>query len=109
MKTELITKDQVLAELQWHIGHAYGMTAAECARKLGISERRLRIFVSQLRQDGIAICGTPETGYFIAETADELDQCCHFLRSRAMHSLVLESRLRKIPLPDLIGQLKLPT
>ena len=59
--------------------------------------------------DGVAVCGTPETGYYIAATAAELDQTCAFLRSRAMRSLTLEARLRQIPLPDLLGQLHLRT
>ncbi|MCZ7655553.1 MAG: hypothetical protein M5R42_16810 [Rhodocyclaceae bacterium] len=53
--------------------------------------------------------GTPRDGYYIAASGEELEATCQFLRSRAMHSLVLESRLRNVPLPDLIGQMKLPT
>lgn len=91
------------------IGRARGLGASAIAAQVGISERRLRQVVSELREDGMAICGHPSTGYYIAKTADELEETCAFLRARAMHSLVLESRLRKIPLPDLIGQLKVPT
>lgn len=58
---------------------------------------------------GHAICGTPTDGYYIAATAEELNATCEFLHNRAMHSLTLESKLRKIPLSDLIGQLHLPT
>jgi hypothetical protein len=42
----------------------------------------------------------------MAETANELDEfCIKYLEARALHSLTLSSRLRKIPLPVLAGQL----
>lgn len=102
-------KHAVLAALQRHIGADAGVAAAALARHLDIPERRLRQAISALREDGIAICGHPRSGYYIAETAEELEHCCRFLRARAMHSLAIEARLRRIPLPDLLGQLRLRT
>jgi hypothetical protein len=55
------------------------------------------------------VCGHPATGYFIASNREELEETCQFLRSRAMHSLVLEAKLRGLPLADLVGQLRLKT
>lgn len=98
---------QVLA-LQ-HSGAANGISAARLAARVGVGERMLRTLVSLAREDGIAIAGTPSTGYYIAETAQELQLCCAFLRSRAMHSLRIEAQLRRQPLADLLGQLRLPT
>lgn len=92
-----------------HIGATRGIGARELARELGIRERVLRLLISDAREDGVAIAGTPDTGYFIAETAAELEDCCAFLRSRAMHSLHIEAQLRRVPLADLLGQLRLPT
>jgi hypothetical protein len=43
----------------------------------------------------------------MAQTADELRECCAFLRRRAMHSLVIEARLMKLSLPELLWQLSL--
>ena len=103
------TAGALLVLLSHHIGAGQGLRADEIARSLDCSERRVRILVSALRDDGVAVCGHPKTGYYIAATADELEQTCTFLRARAMHSLVLEARLRKLPLPDLLGQLRLPT
>ena len=110
-------KTAVLHVLSQHIGRARGIKAAALVREIrqpiGIAnlfnERRLRICISELREDGIAVCGLPRRGYFIAENDEELEETCRFLRSRAMHSLALESKLRKIPLPELLGQLRLPT
>ena len=98
---------QVLAT--HHTGAARGVGAALLAARLHISERMLRVLISEARDEGIAIAATPATGYYIAETAEELQQCCAFLRSRAMHSLHIEAQLRRQPLADLLGQLHLPT
>ncbi len=100
---------RVLAVLERHIGVRSGIGAGDLAAATGISERWLRRIISQLREDGTAICGHPHTGYYIAATYAELEESCEFLRARALHSLALEARLRRIPLPELIGQLKLPT
>lgn len=95
-----------------HRGQANGIHARHLADKLGLPGdhglRRLRTAISDLREIGVPIAGTPETGYFVAATVDELDDfCIKFLESRAMHSLKLSSRLRRIPLPQLCGQLLL--
>jgi biotin operon repressor len=102
-------KTQVLAVLAAHVGRGRGIGAHPLAETVGVTERRLRACISQLREEGVAVCGHPKSGYFIAATAEELEESCQFLRSRALHSLAIEARLRKIPLPDLIGQLHLPT
>lgn len=105
----MVNKDQLLALLSHHIGEATGITAEQITLAIGVPKRRVRRLVSELRLDGVAICGVPEAGYFIAESAAELEHTCRFLRARALHSLLLESRLRHVPLPDLIGQLHLHT
>ena len=92
-----------------HSGRAKGVRATVLASALNITERGLRDHISQAREDGVAVAGTPETGYFIATTAGELEEACRFLRSRAMHSLHLEARMRQVPLPELLGQLHLST
>lgn len=105
----MATRDQLVAILSRHVGQARGLSVVALAHMLDVPERRVRSLVTEAREDGVAIAATPESGYFIAETTEELETCCEFLRSRAMRSLSLEARLRKIPLLDLIGQLRLPT
>jgi len=102
-------KAHLAAYLQLHIGKDHGITAAAIAVALGVNERQVRVMVTELREDGVAVCGHPASGYFVAATPEELEETCAFLRSRAMHSLVLESKLRHVPLPDLLGQLRLKT
>lgn len=111
-----MTKDDVLTALSRHVGEQNGVHVDALVREITgellpdpIAERRVRALVSELREEGVAICAHPGVGYFVAETPAELEASCAFLRSRAMHSLVLESRLRNIPLPELLGQLKLKT
>lgn len=99
----------VLSVLSRHIGRGHGISVKQFAEQTGLLPRTIRTHISELREDGHAICGTPKDGYYIAETPEELEHTCEFLRSRAMHSLTLESKLRRIPLTDLLGQLHLPT
>ena len=97
---------QLLNVLSGHRGQANGIHVADLAARTETSARELRRLITELRKDGTAVCGTPETGYFIAETVEEIDRfCIKYLEARAMHSLTLSSRLRKIPLPILAGQL----
>lgn len=93
--------------LSHHQGRDRGVTARHLACIAEITERDLRSLVGELREQGIAICATPETGYYLAVTPEELQECCKFLHDRAMRSLLLASRMEKISLPDLLGQLKL--
>lgn len=90
-----------------HTGRDRGIRADDLAKKLGICTRELRLHVSALRDEGVAIVATPATGYFIARTADELEECCAFLRNRALHSLRIEAKLRKVSLPELLGQMRI--
>jgi len=103
------TNDQLVTLLSRHIGKGNGIGVKDIARQIGVNERHVRTMVSDLRNEGLAVCGTPRHGYYIAATPEELEETCTFLRRRAMHSLGLESRLRRIPLPDLLGQLHVPT
>ena len=112
----MITADRVLDVLSRHVGAARGCSIEQLTYEVACTwpnsegdQRKVRKLVSELREAGIAICASPRTGYFIAATAGELEDCCKFLRSRAMHSLTLESRLRKIALGELLGQLRITT
>lgn len=104
----MTTKTDLLNAMSQHQGRDAGICAAALAAKLGLSTRSLRKLISRCRQDdGIAICGQPAVGYFIASTPAELHQSCAFLQHRALHSLAALSRMKQVSLPDLLGQLKL--
>lgn len=111
-----ITPDQVLSELMHHTGKAKGIHVRDLAARITgqldnteAVERNVRKLVADLRLEGHPICGHPSTGYFLAETAEELDETCKFLRSRAMSSLKAESRLRQISVAELLGQFQRQT
>lgn len=99
--------NQLLNVLSQHQGRSNGVSAGDLAARTGLSQRQLRKRISALRDEGIAICGKPGTGYFIPVTPEELQESCAFLEHRALHSLRLLSRMKKVSLPDLLGQLKL--
>lgn len=103
------TPHQLLSVLSHHIGRNNGVAVRVLAAELDTTERQVRTLVSDLRMEGHAVCGHPRDGYYIAETAEDIEQTCQFLRGRAMHSLQLESRLRNVPMQDLVGQLHLNT
>lgn len=102
-----ISRAELLNLLAQHQGAANGIRMAELVVKAHTDERTLRSLVSELREEGVAVCATPAAGYFMAQTPAELAQTCAFLHNRAMHSLRTASRLQKISLPDLMGQLLL--
>lgn len=99
----------LLAYLSGHIGRANGVGVKHMAAWFGWTPRDVRLMVTELRERGHAICAHPSVGYWIAETPEEIDEACAFLHSRAMRSLSLIARIKKVALPDLIGQLKLRT
>jgi len=102
-------KHDLMALLVRHVGSENGMSAEQLGRQLDTETRHVRALITELRLDGVAVCGHPREGYFIAATPEDLERTCNFLRSRAMHSLTLESALRRVPLTELLGQMRLRT
>lgn len=109
-----LSHDRVLWALSMHVGadsgvHVGALVREICGETNSRLERELRHIVEELREKGHHICAHPSTGYFIAATPQELEATCKFLRDRAMASLKKEAAMRKVSLPELIGQLRLPT
>lgn len=90
-----------------HQGRENGIHVDALVAKTNIAARTLRKLVSDARMEGIAICGKPESGYFIARTAEELEETVMFLRARWMRGATIEARMRKTSLPALLGQMYL--
>lgn len=110
-----ITPDQVVAQLAFHRGQAKGIHVKALVMHItgqltttDAQERSVRKLVNDLRMEGHPICAHPAHGYFLAETKAELEHTCNFLRSRAMNSLMAESRLRRISITSLINKLAEP-
>lgn len=110
----MFNQNDVLKVLQQHIGRSKGVRCDVLVAEItGVdsdlaSERQLRKLVTELRLDGYHICAHPGTGYYIAQTEDELNITCEFLYDRALASLKQVSRMKNVSLPDLRGQLRLP-
>jgi biotin operon repressor len=104
-----VGRHELLAVMARHIGAQHGVSAEQLARALNTSARHIRTLVTELRMDGEHVCVTPGEGYFMAETDADVTATCEFLKSRALKSLLLASRMTKVSIPDLVGQLKLPT
>lgn len=90
-----------------HQGKQSGIRGRDLALKVGVNQRALRKLISAARFDGLAICGTPVTGYFVALTADELKQSAAFWHARALHSLTMEARVLQVSMGELLGQIQL--
>lgn len=103
----MTTQAALLNALSRHQGKEAGVSAERLAAELGVNVRKLRRLVTTARADGIAICGRPESGYFVPTTPEELSESCEFLEHRAKTSLLLLSRMKQVSLPELLGQLKL--
>lgn len=108
-----ISPDHVLAVLKGHIGAANGVSACALVRALVIDhtpadERRLRSVIERLRREGHAICADTAHGYFMAANDSDLDATCEFLYGRALTSLEQIAAMKKVAMPDLRGQLRLP-
>lgn len=112
---KLITRDALLVALSHHIGRANGVTVTALAREaLGAEptrgdERIVRKLVVELRNEGNHVCAHPASGYYLAASPEELADTIAFLRERAMSSLTQIAAMKHVSLPDLFGQLHLPT
>jgi hypothetical protein len=72
--------------------------------------RRLRMLVTDLRGQGVPIVSVTSSsggGYYLASAGSELTGYCRRLRNSALKKLVMEARLRKMSLPELMGQMAL--
>lgn len=116
---ERATLDMLLVAMRQHIGRAAGITAralvvevntlAMQSKRPTLSERELRHAVVALRLEGHHVCAHPASGYYLAQTAGELQEATKFLKDRAISSLQQVAAMEKVSLPDLFGQLHLPT
>lgn len=98
-------KEQLLRILGRRPGCSHKMPAKTLAAVFRCSQMQLHGLVNALRMDGIAVCGHPHGGYFIAETTEEMEETCRFLRDRAMQSLILESKMWGIPSVNVLAGL----
>lgn len=110
-------KGRLLEVLAGHIGeeHTIGMDVLyEAVFGITVTHkinhtRPLRRLVTALRKKGVAIGSVSSSdggGYYLIRAASELDDyCMKMLRRPALRKLAMEARIRKIALPELLGQM----
>jgi hypothetical protein len=108
-----LTPETVLDALRSYVGAANGISAADLVasitgRRSAADERRLRQVVEALRIAGHRVCADPAHGYHLAANGDELDKTCLFLHARAMTSITQIAAMKRVQVPELRGQLRLP-
>lgn len=72
--------------------------------------RKLRRIITLLRKDGVAICSDSSQhggGYYLASAGSELEHYLGNLRKRALTVLWMESKIRRVGLAELLGQMQM--
>jgi hypothetical protein len=109
-------ENEVLRILARHIGpdRAIGMaelfeeaTGQPVAHKIN-DTRELRHTISNLRRAGVPVCSASwkgMQGYYLALGPEDLESFCKRLERRGLKSLAQAAALRRLALPELLGQL----
>jgi hypothetical protein len=72
--------------------------------------RALRTLITALREDGVPICSTSSQhggGYYIAAATSEFVAFLRKAERRALLILMRNAKMKKVSLPEYLGQLKL--
>lgn len=84
-------------------GAANGQSVKTLTSLLDTTERAVRELREELVDEGVCVCAHPKHGYFIAITPEEVAANYDWLRSRALHTLNLASKLRAAFAPSETG------
>jgi hypothetical protein len=117
-KYEDAHRAKLLTELSRHVGEINAIGMAELYEAVfGTTWRhrindtkKLRELVTEMRNEGIPICSVPSCtggGYFLASAGSELKSYTERDKRRALRILARVSRIEKISLPELLGQMRL--
>jgi hypothetical protein len=104
----------ILRILEAHQGKEFACSRERLVEKINgdcplfpYSERKIRSTIKHLTtQHGYAI-GSGYKGYFMAITAEEIEEVCKYYDGYGLSSLFVSSKLRKIEMKDYLGQLSL--
>lgn len=103
--TEHIGKSRIVG-----MGELYERVFKKPYNRLINDTRTLRKLIEILRREGVPVCSSTKKGsggYYLASAGSELEQYCRNLHNRALRVLVMEAKLRKIALPELLGEMQL--
>ena len=119
MKKREEYKYRLVVELSKHVGKSNAISMVELYKRVFGKEppdkisgtRQLRQLITKLRkEEGIPICSTTNKeggGYYLASAGADLEEYCKRLRRRALKALAMEAKLRKMTLPQLLGQIQM--
>ncbi len=111
-------RGEILAALASHIGEPNAIGMGELyelvygepwANRIN-DTRALRQVITDLRAEGVPICSVATTyggGYYLAAAGSELAGYLRRSERRALKILMRNARIKKISLPDYLGQMKL--
>jgi hypothetical protein len=105
-------------EMMNHIGAHNAIGMGELFQEVwgGIWEHRindtraLRRLITELRAEGVPICSVSDKsggGYYLAAAGSELTQYLRRSEVRALKILMRNARIKKVSLPNYLGQIKL--
>lgn len=113
-----IYKSRLLMVMPQHIGKARSIGMGELYEAVFCEKyahrindtRRLRKIITEVRRDGTPLASSPSRyggGYYYASAGSECMDYCDKLRKQALRKLAMEAKIRKVSLPELVGQLRL--
>ena len=109
-------KSRLLSILFFHQGEDHAIDMGELYRRVFLEEytnkingtRALRRLITELRKEGNPIGSVSKKnagGYYMITRPGEMEAFLRKLHEQAIKKLALEAKLRKITLPDLLGQM----
>jgi hypothetical protein len=111
-------RGSILAALTSHIGEPnaigmgelYELVYGESWSNRINDTRALRTAITKLREEGVPVCSVATSyggGYYLAAAGSELAGYLRRSERRALLILMRNSRIKKISLPEYLGQMKL--
>jgi hypothetical protein len=120
MKTSDIPelRTRLFFELIKHIGEKNAIGMAELYEIVFMKKwsnrindtRALRHLITSLRNEGVAICSVSDRsggGYYLASAGSEINDYLRRLERRALKILARISKIKKVTLPEYLGQMRL--
>ena len=65
----------------------YNIGSKQLASYTGLKSRDVRLLIQKLRDDGNPICATPQDGYWIARTSDDMNDTMIKLKAHIKNSI----------------------
>jgi biotin operon repressor len=115
-QTNIQEENRLLRVLSEHPGKARAISMPALQKAIFGSEigdkingtRKLRQLITRLRKEGLPICSVVDQnggGYYLASASSDIEDYLRRLRNQALRKLAIEARIRKVAMPELLGQI----